>query len=108
MVIPVDPDNLLCGDPEEGAATGLLALMSGLSEEHWAAGWILGNEHCLWQMVKGGDNRGMGMGSVTERQVMLLRLLHEECDGWWIWDDDQGPVFRSTEQWLATLAKATP
>lgn len=96
----VDPNELMADDPEEGAATGLLALMAGLSEELWAAGWITGNEHSLWRMVQGGENRRMGMGEVTERQVQLLKLLSDECNGWWAWDEAKGPVFVNITEWF--------
>lgn len=96
----VDPNELMADDAAEGAATGLLALMAGLSEEHWAAGWISGNEFGLWRMVQGGENRRMGMGEVTERQVQLLKLLSDECNGWWTWDEVKGPVFVNITEWF--------
>jgi len=86
---------------EEGAEYGLLCLMTGISEEHWAAGWMQGLEHRLWEMVEGGE-RGYGMGEVTERQVQLLRLLSEEGDCWWRWDD--GPRQVSLDAWKTYLA----
>lgn len=109
-MIECDPNDLLGSDIEGGAAAGLLGLMAGLSEEHWAAGWISGNEHTLWRMVQGGENRRMGLGEVTERQVGLLKALSEECGGWWVWDDDKGPVFMRLAAWkdrLDALAKET-
>ena len=32
--------DLLCDCPEDGAKLGLLALMAGISEECWCAGWM--------------------------------------------------------------------
>lgn len=83
------------GCPVEAAMMGLYAIMSGISEECWCAGWLNGNEAALW------PPRAMryGQGEVTERQAMLLRLLSEEAGGWWGWNDD-GPVFMSMPEWL--------
>lgn len=110
-VIPVDPHDCLCGCPDEGAALGLLGLMSGLSEEHWCASWHMGLEYALWRAVAEPDARGL----VTQRQAALLRLLSEEAGGWWIWHDalgtgESGPRFLPTDEWLARFRayEATP
>lgn len=83
---------------EEGAQYGLLCLMTGISEEFWAASWMDGLEWALWRMVEGGS-RGYGLGKVTERQVQLLKLLSDECGGWWIWEGGQGPRFLRLDAW---------
>ncbi len=93
-------DTVRCGDTEEGAALGLLALMTGISEEFWCAGWMNGMEFDLWRRAAGTN---YGQGIITERQATLLRLLHEECGGWWMWDYARGPVFVRTEEWLRVL-----
>jgi hypothetical protein len=99
--IPVNPESLYCDMADEGARVGLFALMSGISEEFYAASWLVALEHSLWKMVEGGP-RGFGRGEVTERQVRLLKLLSEECDGWWVFDDDL--TFLTLEEWRARLA----
>jgi hypothetical protein len=68
-----------CETAAEGAALGLLGLMSGISEEYWCAGWLNGLEFDLWNAQANGR---YGQGAITERQAKLLRLLSEECEGW--------------------------
>src|SRR5688500_8967224 len=54
--IPINRDNegLFCDLASEGAATGLLALMTGISEECWCASWMSGIEYELWQARENG------------------------------------------------------
>ena len=53
IVTPRSPYDLYCELAEEGAAAGLLALMTGLSEEYWCASWLIDLEYRLWQVVAG-------------------------------------------------------
>ena len=82
------------GDASEGAAVGLMALMAGLSEEHWCAGWLSGLEYSLWRVRECEAHpvpdsvAGFGMGKITDRQRDLLRLLSDEAGGWWVWPED--------------------
>ncbi len=97
-------DEVRCGDASEGAALGLLGLMTGMSEEFWCAGWMSGMEYSLWRVE---PDMQWGQGTVSGRQADLLRLLHEECDGWWAWTGDgpdAGPRFFRTAEWLERLS----
>lgn len=91
-------DQLFTDTTEEGAQLGLLALMTGISEEYYCAGWMIGLEYACYAASKEGSI-DYGMGVITERQAILLRLLSEEAGGWWIWPDDVngGPIF--TKDW---------
>jgi hypothetical protein len=92
-----------CETTAEGAALGLLGLMSGISEECWCAGWLIGLEFRLWDAKA---NAKCGREIVTERQATLLRLLSEECGGWWHWKDGaDNPQFVSIDEWLGIVAK---
>lgn len=93
-------DRLFCEDAAEGARWGLLALMTGLSEACWCAGWMDGLETALWRLAAEGGGK-YGMGEVTPRQAMLLDVLAAEAGGWWAWPDgfDDGPVFVAAEAW---------
>ena len=92
-----------CDSAAEGAARGLLGLISGISEEYWYAGWLTCLEFDLWDVQAGSK---YGHGIVTERQVTLLRLLSEECEGWWHWKEDaDNPQFISLDEWRTILAK---
>lgn len=90
-------DALFVDTAEEGAQAGLLALMAGISEELYCAGWMNCLEFDLWAIMQGTRSPDYGMGVVTERQRALLRLLSEEAGGWWT---DAGEKFERTEQWL--------
>jgi hypothetical protein len=102
-MISIDPNSIRCDSDAEGAALGLLGLMTGLSEEYWCAGWMSGLEHSLWGVESG---TRFGMGTITDRQAELLRLLSDECDGWWYWHDADpvelsGPKFIRRAEWEA-------
>lgn len=88
-------NDISCDLPSEGAAVGLLALMTGISEDCWCAGWMSGLEFALWDVSPG---KKYGQGEITERQALLLKLLSEESNGWWYWTDD-GPRFISRSEW---------
>jgi hypothetical protein len=94
-----------CESPAEGAALGLLGLVSGISEECWCASWLDGLEFDLW---KAATNVNYGQGRITERQAKLLRLLSEECDGWWCWkgDETDNPQFVSLAEWRGILEQS--
>jgi hypothetical protein len=55
----------------------LLHLMEDISEEVWAAGWLIGLEFILWRNID---------------QYPELKRLSDLCGGWWVWDG-------STENW---------
>lgn len=95
------PEILYGGDPGEAASYGLFALMSAISEEHWCATWLTGLEHSLWAARQNGPMK-FGMGTITQRQCDLLRLLSEEAGGWWIYGHDK-PCFIGMDEWIARL-----
>ena len=104
MGIGVNPGER-CESAAEGAALGLLGLMSGISEECWCAGWLSGLEFDLWDAVM---NANTGRLRMTTRQATLLRLLSEECDGWWRWSDrTENTEFVSLDEWKAILERAS-
>jgi hypothetical protein len=100
----MDPDQVRCDDAAEGARLGLLGMMTGISEDHWSAGWLKDLELELWQARQDGGPFEYGHGVVTQRQCALLRLLSDEAGGWWVFDMGAGPVFLSMNQWRARLA----
>lgn len=71
----------------------LLRLMRELSEEYYAAGWIVGLEFYLWHMAVTKPN--------TE-EAQLLIFCAEASGGWWMWDESKGgPLFVPLPIWTA-------
>lgn len=103
MEIPGTTINcLFTQSPKSGAALGLLALMTGISEQCFYAGWMSDLEYDLWQIA---PETSYGHGTITARQAQLLRLLAEEADGWWTYSDDHGdPVFLDLASWRKKAA----
>ena len=98
-------DQWFCDQADEGARYGLLALMTGISEEFWCASWMSGLEFDCWRAVE--DNgRDYGMGRITERQATLMRLLSEEADGWWHYPKEaRDPKFIRLAEWKQKIAE---
>jgi len=96
-----------CETTDEGAALGLLGLMSGISEECWCASWLKGLEFDLWNVAV---HTSYGQGTITERHAILLRLLSEECEGWWCWKNEEAdnPEFVSLAEWKTIFNRAPP
>lgn len=89
-------DNLFTDTAQEGARLGLLALMTGISEECWCAGWIIGLEYGCYEAANG-RRIEFGQGEITPNQRALLALLSAEAGGWWVWPEgiDNGPIFEN-------------
>jgi hypothetical protein len=100
----IDP-NTRCASVEEAGALALLAWITGISEECWCAGWLTGIEFDLWRAIS-----EPGVSSfITERQRTVLRLLSEECGGWWTWrEGEAAPEFLPLEAWLDVVRKKSP
>ena len=93
-----------CDTPEEAAQMSLLALMSGISELCWCAGWMMGNENACWRAAESGDAMEYGQQEITRRQSQLLKLLSDECGGWWRWGDTREEFIR-LDKWRETYSK---
>jgi hypothetical protein len=81
----------------------LAELMSNISEECYCAGWMMGLEYALWDMVLGGSRR-YGQSEASEAQVTEMRRLSERAGGWVRWQDDVGEVFVPLDEWVAEYA----
>lgn len=95
-------NSIQCDDASEGAAYGLLALMTGISEECWCAGWMDGLEYRLWDIaISATTPTRYGQGEISPRVTFLLKNLALEAGGWWIYDDTDGVKFLRTEDWIS-------
>jgi hypothetical protein len=101
----IDPEGLFFDRGEDAAAAGLLALMTSISEGEWCAGWLRDIEFDLWERAQSATGPGQDPRT-GERQSYLLKLLAEECGGWWRWDDAAGaPVFVTDDAWRALVRR---
>jgi hypothetical protein len=71
----------------------LFALMSYISEERYAAGWLIGLEFILWEEAL----RRSGPALFPYERAGL-RTLASLAGGWWMWSDSE--VFVSMGRWL--------
>jgi hypothetical protein len=82
----------------------LYQLMSDISEDCYCASWLIGNERHLWRAITDpNDDHRYGMGEISEEDIARLRLLSQQVNGWWVWEDD-GPDFISLDEWKRRLA----
>ena len=76
----------------------LAEYMSDLSEQAYCAGWMLGLEFALWQVVLG-NRRNYGRLVFTAKHRDRLRQLSASCGGWIIFDDDRRETWVSRQEW---------
>lgn len=88
-------EDALAKSPNREAALSLEAYMSDLSEECYCAGWLIGLEHALWEMMKIDRDHKWGMGSVTTVDLARLRTFSRTAGGWWRHDE-----FVPMDEWL--------
>ncbi len=82
----------------------LAAAISDLSEEYWCAGWLIGCEWTLLDMVEGRIPPAWGMGEVAEAELDNLRSIRAACGGGWVaWVGD-GVVALAPDEIDATRA----
>lgn len=78
----------------------LTTLMSDLSEEHWCAGWLTGNEHYLWECIQHPESQ-YGMYPLNAETMADLRMWSEQIGGWVCWEGEPryDTVFISLDEW---------
>lgn len=98
------------------AALDLYKLMGELSKECCFAGWRDGIEYSLWEILidtatpegmANEQNRTMYYTTFAVEQIEQLRQLSNQCQGWWMWDDNDpewGAKFVQLENWKKGLA----
>ncbi|MDF5726403.1 MAG: hypothetical protein PUP91_39380 [Rhizonema sp. PD37] len=79
------------------AALHLLAFMEKISEDCWSAGWITGHGHNLWTLLHKASTEPFQYGDLPLRpeDIQTLKMLNQQCQGWWYWDEqqDEGTIF---------------
>lgn len=91
-------------------ALKLQETMSDLSEEIWFAAWLDKSEFCFYELITTSDLllahspyfRTISWTVVSMEKIVLLRTLHDQCQGWWHWEQNQGAgaSFFNTHEWL--------
>ena len=74
----------------------LAELMSGISEGHYCAGWLIDLEYILWAMLQGG-NREFGFSPVEQDDIDRMRELSGLVGGWIWWKDGEHPFIPLAE-----------
>lgn len=84
----------------------LAELMSDISEQCWCAGWMMGTEFALWEVLTSPHRgRHLGKGEVTLDQLVKLRALSEEAGGWIYWNDETEETFIPMDEWMKQYQK---
>ncbi len=76
----------------------LAQLMSDISEQSYAAGWMSGNEYRIWSMLKNNILID-GAYSFSVEQRNNLIFLSKKIGGWIFWDDETYYTFIDAEAW---------
>lgn len=86
------------------AQRALLVYMRRLSEENWAASWIMELKYTLWDWVarwRSGTEPVSEFERANLADMEVLSWIAEQAGGWWRWDDEsKGPKFVSLSEWL--------
>lgn len=82
----------------------LVAYIEQISEEATAARWFSGIEYLLWASISDDPRPSagpfVGLDTLLESERDDLRFLHQRCNGWVKWDDDQGlPTYVPDARW---------
>jgi hypothetical protein len=81
-----------------GDQRALADYMSMVSEEAFAASWLVDIEHLLWRAIEEpGFHHGRLM--LTPQQSRELRVLSQRCDGWIYFDEVKGESFVRLDTW---------
>lgn len=88
----------------EAGLTGLpevlYIIMSDLSEEYWAAGWMSGTEYDLWRVLNGETVPGWPL---TPGEVERLRVIRDAAQCWIVYED--GPKAVPLPEWRDRFAR---
>jgi len=78
--------------------------MSEVSEDHYAAGWLIGLEFTLWRLIFENYEDPFGFSPLTfDERAKLIELTYR-CQGWWIYGQS-GREFLTYDEWLPLYQK---
>lgn len=93
---------------ESSCVRALVELIHEFSETYWAAGWNIGVEYDLWQLIESYRRQRVPAKSLIRR----IAAIQETCDIWVRWDEDDPRhvlidgrplVIMSTREWHVHL-----
>lgn len=85
----------------------LANLISDISEEGWAAGWMDTLEYSLWHMILHGPAQ-YGFKLVDEQTIQQLNLLSEQAGCWIAYDDVTQETAIPLPEWQKMFQAADP
>jgi hypothetical protein len=89
--------------PDVEAALELRELMSEISEDHYAAGWLFSLEFDLWRLAFETPEAKYGYSTLSLEELGKLVELTHRCQGWWIYDTKRR--FLTHDEWLPMYQK---
>lgn len=72
--------------------------MRRISEDHYCAGWMMGLELSLWELMMLGGG-GYGMGVIVPEVAWRLCDMAHHAGGWWYWPEKNGDLLTDEEQY---------
>jgi hypothetical protein len=78
--------------------------MSELSEDAYCAGWLVGLEFELWEVVLG-ERKEFGFLDLGGEEAQRLRELSDRCAGWIIYDRDTEETWMPKSEWERWYSK---
>lgn len=98
-------DNKQQDERTQPGQRALLVYMRHLSEENWAAGWLMDLEYTLWDWVARWRSRSEPASEferANRADIEVLSWLAEQAGGWWHRDatTSRGPKFVPLTEWL--------
>ena len=89
---------------DETAAYRLRNVMENISEDYYAAGWLIGLEYSLFSVAYAGDSFGGFGGSCTHDEIAQLITLSQQCQGWWMWNHNERRRFVPFDEWFSVYS----
>jgi hypothetical protein len=77
-------------------------LMSEISENAYAAGWLMNLEHIVWQAVISGPRR-FGRVEITKSDIEKLTRLSGATQTWIVYNDQETAI--PIDEWKAIFTK---
>lgn len=82
------------------ARQDLLHVMKKISRNEFAAGWRIGLEYILWDLVVTGELEGRMMPTEAKHMAAMLSELAKRSQGWWVFGSQNQREFVPIREWL--------